>query len=184
MKHYYESVPGWFNWEDVYAWAAAEVPDGGTIVEVGCWHGKSMSFLLVELVNVGKRCRVYGVDHFKGSADAGQWMLDEAAARPLKDICLSHCRKAGYAGFTLLDEPSVEAARRFKDGEVWLVYVDGAHDFASVRADLAAWAPKVMKGGWIAGHDWGAHGVVDAVDEMFGRAAVIERPPASWEVQL
>lgn len=182
MRHYYQDVAGWFDWEDVYRQAVAEAPPDAVLVEVGCWEGKSMSFLLVEMVNSGKRCKVYGVDHFKGGEE--QWMKDRAANYPIRDNCLRNCRRAGYDGFQMIEEPSVEAAKRFKDGSVWFCFIDASHDPASVRADLKAWVPKMRKGGWIAGHDWGCHGVVDAVDEAFGRERIVERPPSSWEVQL
>lgn len=35
-----------------------------------------------------------------------------------------------------------------------LVYIDGAHDYASVKADLEAWWPIIAEGGMLAGHDW------------------------------
>lgn len=49
---------------------------------------------------------------------------------------------------------SVEAAAAFEDGSLDFVYLDAAHDFASVAADLRAWAPKVRPGGIVAGHDY------------------------------
>lgn len=70
----------------------------------------------------------------------------------------------------LLRMPSVEAAALFEDGGVDFVYVDGAHDYESVRADLQAWWPKINEIGLIAGHDWTdqeAHaGVKKAVEEF------------------
>jgi hypothetical protein len=50
--------------------------------------------------------------------------------------------------------PSVEAARLFPAEAVDFVYLDAAHDYDSVRADLVAWFPKVAPGGILAGHDW------------------------------
>jgi len=34
------------------------------------------------------------------------------------------------------------------------VYIDAAHDYRSVRADIMAWLPLVRSGGILAGHDW------------------------------
>ena len=69
---------------------------------------------------------------------------------------------------------SVEAAGIFADGSVDLVYIDAAHDYESVAADLAAWWPKVSDRGILAGHDFDAThpGVVEAVTQ-FG--AMVER---------
>jgi len=49
---------------------------------------------------------------------------------------------------------SVDAAAQIPDRSLDFVYLDAAHDFASVAADLRAWAPKVKVGGIVAGHDY------------------------------
>lgn len=49
---------------------------------------------------------------------------------------------------------SVDAAAQIPDRSLDFVYLDAAHDFASVAADLRAWAPKVRVGGIVAGHDY------------------------------
>lgn len=50
--------------------------------------------------------------------------------------------------------PSVEAARTIGDGSLDLVFIDADHSYEGVKADLAAWVPKVKAGGWIGGHDY------------------------------
>ena len=72
---------------------------------------------------------------------------------------------------TLVKEYSVDAARMFEDGSIDFVYIDGHHDFANVVRDIAAWSPKVRKGGIISGHDFrqpkrnrGTHNIVEAVN--------------------
>jgi len=54
----------------------------------------------------------------------------------------------------LIRAGSIETAACFADGAVDFAYIDGAHDYESVRDDLAAWWPKVSEHGIIAGHDW------------------------------
>ena len=52
---------------------------------------------------------------------------------------------------------SVEASESLhKDGHCGFhfVYIDGAHDQASVKANLEAWWPLVRPGGIMAGHDF------------------------------
>lgn len=63
-----------------------------------------------------------------------------------------HGRKA-----KLIRLGSGEAARLFAPGSVDFVYLDGAHDHASVAADLAAWWPKLAGRGVLAGHDFDDH---------------------------
>lgn len=49
---------------------------------------------------------------------------------------------------------STAVAARFEPGAFDFVYIDANHDFANVVKDIAAWSPKVRKGGIVAGHDF------------------------------
>jgi hypothetical protein len=51
-------------------------------------------------------------------------------------------------------EYSVRSANSFFDDYFDWIYVDGMHDFDSVRADLAAFQDKVKPDGFILGHDF------------------------------
>src|SRR5687768_15988619 len=46
-------------------WAALRVPDGGTIVEVGSYHGKSAVNLALASVRSGKRHQIFCVDTWR-----------------------------------------------------------------------------------------------------------------------
>lgn len=49
---------------------------------------------------------------------------------------------------------SEEAAREIPDDSLDFVYVDANHDYAFVRRDLAAYLPKLKRGGTLAGDDY------------------------------
>lgn len=55
---------------------------------------------------------------------------------------------------TLYRNTSAKSAPKFKDASLDFVYIDGDHRREHVRADLAAWWPKVKPGGILAGHDF------------------------------
>ncbi len=55
---------------------------------------------------------------------------------------------------TFIRKFSVEASADVPDGSLDWAYVDANHSFPYVVADIAAWLPKVRKGGIIAGHDY------------------------------
>jgi predicted O-methyltransferase YrrM len=70
---------------------------------------------------------------------------------------------------TLVRQESVAYAAKCEP--VDFVYIDAAHDFPNVRADLAAWVGNVKSGGILAGHDYTAEarGVIEAVDQFAAR---------------
>ncbi len=75
---------------------------------------------------------------------------------------------------SIIRKPSAEACAEIP-GDLDLVFIDADHSYDAVKTDLASWAPKVRKGGIIAGHDYHADafpGVVKAVDEYFEKVVV------------
>ena len=51
-------------------------------------------------------------------------------------------------------EFSLDAAKHCENESLDFVYVDSNHELPYVIADLAAWVPKVRKGGIVSGHDY------------------------------
>jgi len=64
--------------------------------------------------------------------------------------------------------PSVEAAKLYSDNYFDFIYIDGAHDYDNVLADITAWWPKIKKEGIFSGHDWWFVDVRKAVAQFFG----------------
>lgn len=56
--------------------------------------------------------------------------------------------------FEIVMDHSPDAASRFQDGSMDFVYLDGNHSYLSVKADIEAWLPKVVPGGFLMGHDY------------------------------
>jgi hypothetical protein len=65
---------------------------------------------------------------------------------------------------------TADAAALVTDGWADFVFVDAAHSYRAVKADITGWLPKVRYGGWFGGHDYHAKfpGVIQAVNEAFG----------------
>lgn len=71
----------------------------------------------------------------------------------------------------IIEKSSVEAVVTVPDGSLDFVYIDAAHDYDNVKADIEAWTPKVRSGGIVSGDDYyhmrsGNNGVIEAVDEF------------------
>jgi len=65
---------------------------------------------------------------------------------------LSVPASADYAPGLAVDSPHF--GRTAYTGRVALIHIDGNHDYASVAADVAAWLPKLLPGGWLVLDDY------------------------------
>jgi hypothetical protein len=74
----------------------------------------------------------------------------------------------------------------FADWSLDWVHLDARHDYASVKADIGAWLPKIRKGGWLSGDDYDEQKwpeVVKAVDELLPRAEFWSHQQWRWIVE-
>ena len=80
---------------------------------------------------------------------------------------LSNITEFGLEKQTTLYAMSSVAAATLLALRANLVFLDGAHDYASVKADIEAWGPLVLPGGILCGHDYASYcpGVIKAVNE-------------------
>lgn len=101
----------------------------------------------------------------------------EACYQDLKRIAAEHFPDRLF----LRRMDSVKAAQTVEDGSIDFVFIDADHSYEGCKADIEAWAPKVRKGGMVAGHDYHREnwpGVVRAVDELGEKINVL--PDAVW----
>lgn len=179
VEHYYEHLPGYFDFPEVYRDAVAWIPDGGTFVEVGSWQGQSLAFLLVEAFNSGKKLQIYGCDHFRGSVGDGP-LIQEASLKSIVAHCAHNLRRASYP-FSLVHAESTVGSRFFADASIDYCFIDAGHQYHEVKADIAAWLPKVKAGGIIAGHDFNQVPVEQAVREAFVGCKIEHIGAKTWK---
>lgn len=180
MEHFHQNIQGWFQCEPLYRRMVQQAKDGAVFVEVGAWKGKSAAFMAVEIINSGKDIDFYTVDHFEGSPEHQN--SKSIKEKTLKEECIQNLFPVGRA-VSILAMPSSQAAQIFDDGSIDFVYIDGAHEYDALKADIAAWGPKVKNGGIIAGDDYGigVHPDVQrVVDEIFPSA---EKEGVVWIYQ-
>lgn len=140
-------VPGWLTEDqarELYAAARAAGPDA-RVLEVGSHHGRST----VVLALAG--AVVTAVDPFPED-----WRYGAAGT---EQRCRATLARAGVTDRVDLRVATSREVRVTWDEPLDVVYVDGKHDFRSVRDDLR-WAGHVRDGGLVLVHDaWSSLGV-------------------------
>ncbi|MFV8749374.1 class I SAM-dependent methyltransferase [Nannocystaceae bacterium ST9] len=183
---------GWFRSDEGLAYrglverALREPGARGRIVEVGCWLGRSTTW-------VARLCRSFAaelicVDSWAGSSDRFDAAYrDQVARRDVEAEFRGHLDALGVSA-TCRRESSQAAAAELAAGSIDLVFLDGSHDRDAVAADLAAWRSRLRPGGIMAGHDFGERhpGVVEAVEAFAdAQGRTIERAAGSvWWLRL
>lgn len=191
MDHYFDQLPGWFDFADLYADQVARATDGAHFVEVGTYAGKSAACMAVEILNSGKRIRFDACDTFQGVERAhfhnDRDYLDQEARRGEDGTLADYARGnltpvADVVNVRVGD--SLALAATYADQSLDFVFLDDDHSTAHVLKELHAWWPKVKPGGILAGHDLTWKSVRDALKpwgEMAG-VPVCAVSGSSWIV--
>lgn len=158
-----------------------------TVAEVGCKEGRTTGFLLEACPDVF----VTAIDPWMPMPDhagreGGETYEDwdfAAIEAQFKANTEKHATRVRQMRMTS------NAAARHAAASDWqfdLVFIDAAHDYENVRADIAAWLPLVRPGGIIAGHDYQHRfpGVMRAVAESFCLFDVGVAPDSVWWVAV
>jgi predicted O-methyltransferase YrrM len=160
-------VEGWLTRGQAQALfdGARNAPDGA-IIEIGSHHGRSTIILAR---GAGSGTRIHAIDPF----DNARWGGGEQSLRIFRD----NIERAGVAHMI---HPfrgiSAEAVESWSGGPIALLYIDGAHDLASVLIDIDGWEPHVVSGGLVFIHDaFSSMGVTWPI-----AVSAMSRPSAAW----
>jgi predicted O-methyltransferase YrrM len=152
----YKDIPGYCDFHDFYKQVFDSLPEHAIIAEVGVFLGHSVAYMATLSKESGKDIAIWAFDRKRG-IDISEQKVKEN---------LRNCNVHYHVLVKRI--ASVEAANNSLAGEYDFVFIDAAHDYDSVKADIQAWLPKVKPGGIIAGHDYcdAWPGVKKAVDEL------------------
>lgn len=178
----WKSIPGFFDFSDIYNDIAQWSKDGYTLVEVGCLLGRSACYLGERLQALKKNVTVLCVDEWPST-----YLWGPEKKTPIEapfETFYANVRQSGLLKTIVPIRASSVWASKFIKNNLDFVFIDADHDYENCRDDIAAWLPKVRKGGIIAGHDYDGTfpGVVRAVDGAFNKKAVIRN--RSWWVNI
>jgi Methyltransferase domain len=157
----WNDIAGWFQWRSAQEEAAHRFPEGSRFVEVGNFLGRSLCSLGEVVKRSGKSFTVIGVDTCRGSGVEGPKGKDYHGAAVAQGggtfagALHKNVIDCGYGdSIALIVTDSVTAATFFADESIDWVHLDARHDDRSLKADIAAWLPKIRAGGWLSGDDY------------------------------
>ena len=180
IRRYWHEIDGWFTWREAQEEAVDHFPAGSRFVEVGTYLGRSICSLGEVVKQSGKSISVIGVDTCQGSGPEGSRSKDyhagavENGGGNFAGALHKNVLDCGLGDtITLIIADSLSASRLFPAGSIEWVHLDARHDYASVKADIEAWLPKVKAGGWLSGDDYDEQKwpeVVKAVNDVLPAA--------------
>jgi predicted O-methyltransferase YrrM len=175
-----EEYKRYCSWPSLYyestAWML-KIAGVKRFVEVGVAYGYHAQHLIAEIPDLSYT----GVDPYLPSYDPSD-AFDADVARlfdcePVEAMDRLHGAVSASVDShqggdsRLVREPSVDASTQFADASLDAVFVDGNHLADAVSADIAAWFPKLRRGGILLGDDYQWPSVSAAWDEAFKGAA-------------
>ena len=153
-------IEGWLTEGQVRALfdAAAAVPPGGRVVEIGSFRGRSTVVLALA---APEGVEVVAIDPHAGNDRGPQEIAGyEAEAEDDHAVFLANLAAAGVADRVTVVRAFSGEAHGEVPGSVDLLWVDGAHRYAPARDDLRDWGARVLPGGRMLVHDsWCSVGV-------------------------
>lgn len=145
------------------------------MVEVGCWTGAGTGVFAQHFPVV------YAVDPWDSAAGEIAGEFDMAKVEAIFDK-----RHGKNDRVKKMKMYSLEAAQKFDDRRLDVVYIDALHEYLPCSQDIGVWRQKVRPGGFVCGHDYDAKrfpGVYRAVKEAFP-CGVKVFADTSWAVRV
>jgi predicted O-methyltransferase YrrM len=177
-----DGVEGWLSARqatDLFE-AATTLGDGAQAVEIGSFRGRSA---IVLARGLGGRGSVIAIDPHAGG-DRGPQEIEAEQARGDADHerFEANLESAGVRDAVRHVRLPSQDALGAVDGELDLLFVDGAHRYGPARADIERWGARVRPGGVMLIHDsFSSIGVTLAILRLlaFGREFRFEGRTAS-----
>lgn len=136
-----------------------EAPPNAVFIESGCYRGDSTKIVVNKLIDRGIPFKYYCIDNWEFAnvtekfSDNFQFFLDNIGD------CADHVE--------IIRGDSLEAVENFEDDSVYFCFLDDSHVYAHVVKQIGLWLPKIVNNGILAGDDYYAKDVSDAVAQHF-----------------
>lgn len=167
----YKEIQGWFNFEEVYFEQVGK-RDNCLFLEIGAWKGKSTFFLAEQIIDQGKNIQIFSVDFWEDENNEAQyWELLKGSKVSLYEEFLNNMlatkTQEVITPFKMSSDKFFEIMKG-SSPKFDFIYIDGSHQYDQVKKDVQNSLVHLKSGGLLAGHDYNAEGVKQAVDEVIG----------------
>lgn len=128
----------------------------GTIVEIGCWEGKSTC----ALANAAYPETVTAVDTWEGNVAEGENhpSVLKAKQRNVYEAFLGNVKKRTKGNVIAQKSDCFQFLEKF-EGKIKFCHIDAAHDYESVTRVIEMLKPHLVKGAVLCGDDFLAAGI-------------------------
>jgi hypothetical protein len=197
-KFTWEQVPGYFDFDDIYAEMVARAPESGArFVEIGVMFGRSTLFMAQAIAASGKKISFDAVDRFgwsktdvvkffdkvvadsfARSSETPTTLRQEIVGLELREVVDLFVHKAELEKYVnVITSTGQERAAAYADGSLDFVFIDAQHTYKDTKDQLNLYLPKLKPSGVLAGHDFTKRypEVVEAVCEVLGTRAISRR---------
>ena len=138
---------------------------GGVLVEIGCYIGGSLSYVLPSCQQLG--IQVYAIDHWNNG-----FAKPEDPPFSVEIFKKNLKRMNALESTRIIHCDSVKAAEQFQDESVDVIMLDSSHGFGNTLREIDAWWSKLKHKGCMLFHDYGVPfewtKVKEAVNQLLG----------------
>ncbi|MEZ2441037.1 class I SAM-dependent methyltransferase [Chitinophaga sp. RCC_12] len=153
--HPYYEIDGWLTEREALGLflTARKLRRDAVVVEIGSWQGKS-TYCISRGLRSGK---IYAIDPFNADAGFDQGSRKEYAEKgATTDLLIRFTenmeRLSVHDKIIVKKGYSYEMHNDFQ--QIDFLFIDGDHSIAGCRSDFELYASKVVRGGYIAFHDY------------------------------
>ena len=154
-----------------------KLKDSLNIVEVGCYCGSGTRVIAntfngstINCVDPWEKyvedCSVYDMDKQELELKEAESIFDKVISK-YNNVIKNKMTSSDYVS-------------KIEDKSVDFVYIDGNHQYSSVKEDITNWLPKIKTGGVLCGHDFGWASVSTAIKEVLVREPDAVFMDGSW----
>jgi predicted O-methyltransferase YrrM len=155
----------------------AYLGDNLSIVEIGSYCGASGEIIASSFPNSILNC----VDPWeKYTEDNSTWDLNKQELELQEAEKIFESVMSKYSNIRKNKMSSYQYSLSVPTKSIDFIYIDGNHQYSSIKEDLTNWFPKIKTGGIIAGHDFPHPPVQKALSEFFNESPINVFKDGSW----